>query len=223
MDSKAKIFDPRQGSQYLEGLRKQTQLAKLICLNHQFEWNKIEGIQEDEVQMVISRCGDSELKKLYELALKTLANNVQSTLLASNGVNNDRSEANVLRKSHVLYAEKQNDKYNIVAASAVQTKEFDWGKMVIVGLTAFLASVSAGAGLGALVGSTIGPMGSVAGSIVGGGIGGMMATTGIAGKAFHDYREIMPEAVYAYVFQELEEKRILHIDNGKFVLQHNQN
>lgn len=223
MDSKARIFDPCQVSQYLEGLRKDKQLMKLIQYNHQFDWNKIEGLQGDEVQMLIKRCQDSELKNLYELALKTLTTNDQSTLLASNGSNQDPSEANALRKSYVLYAERRKDKYDIVAASAIQTKQFDWVKITTVGLTAFLTSISAGVGVGALVGSVVWPLGTVAGGIVGGGIGGVMATAGIATKALHDYREIMPEAVYAYVFQELEEKRILSIDNNKFALQHNQN
>ena len=222
MESNTRIFNPLQASMYLESLRRDQKLMTLIRYNHQFDWNKNEGLKRDEVKMVASRCRDLELRKLYELALETLTNNDQSTLLASNGSNNDVPQPNTLRKSYVLYAEQRDDEYNIVAASAIQTKELDWGKTATVALTTFLASASAGAVIGAAAGSLIGPVGSFVGGVVGGSVGGAAGASGVAGKAICDYRQIMPEAVYAYVLQELQEKQILQITDDKMTLQPNQ-
>ncbi|CAF1292817.1 unnamed protein product [Adineta steineri] len=223
MESNTRIFNPHQASMYLESLRRDQNLMTLIRYNHQFDWNKNEGLKRDEMEKIASRCYDLELRKLYDLALETLTDNDQSTLLASNDGNNDPPQSNTLRKSYVLYAEKRDDKYNIVSASAIQTKELDWSKTMTAGLTAFLASVGAGAIIGAAAGSAIGPVGSFVGGVLGGSVGGAAGASGVAGKAYHDYHQIMPEAVYAYVLQELQEKQILQISNNKLALQSNQN
>jgi hypothetical protein len=219
MDSKARLLNPHEASRYLETLRKDQKLMALIRYHHQFDWSKSEGLQQNEVKVLASRCRDSELRELFELMLEKLIDNDQSTLIASNGNSDNVSESNVSRKSYVLYAEKHNDKYNIITANAIQTKEIDWGKLKTISL----ASASVGAGLGAIVGSTAGPVGTVVGGFVGGSVGGVMGASGVAGKAYHDYHQIMPEAVYGYILQELQEKQVLRIHNNKFTLHHSQN
>lgn len=221
MDSKARVFNPYQASVYLESLRKNQNLMTLVHCNHQFDWTKSEGLQRDELKRLASRCRDSELRELYELALETLKDNNQSTLLASNGDSNHASASNLLRKSHVLYAEKENDKYNIIAANTVQTKEIDWEKVTAAGFTSSLVSAGLGIGIGALLGSTIGFAGTFIGGVVGGSVGGLVGASGVASKVYHDYSQGMPEAVYAYIFQELQEKQVLCIDDNRFTLRRN--
>ncbi len=223
MDNKTAVFNPLEASKYLESLQKNQKLMTLIRYNHQFDWSKSEGLQQDEVKKLISRCHDSQLKKLYGLALETLTDNDPSTLLVSNDDSDNVSKSNISRKSYVLYAEKQNDKYNIVTGNAIQTKEIDWGKAATIGFTASLATAGIGCGLGALAGFSIGPLGSLVGSVVGGSVGGIVGASGVASKVYADYHEIMPKAVYAYILQELQEKQAISIDDNKFILYHQQN
>lgn len=220
MDNEGEVFNPLEASKYLESLQKDQKLMTLIRYNHQFDWSKSEGLQQDEVKKLISRCHDSQLKKLYGLALETLTDNNPSTLVVSNGDSDKISKSNILRKSYVLYAEKQNDKYNIVTGNAIQTKEIDWAKAATIGFTASLAGAGVGCGLGALAGSTVGPIGTIVGGVVGGSFGSIVGASGVASKAYADYHEIMPKAVYAYILQELQEKQAISIDGHKFILYH---
>ncbi|UJR29484.1 hypothetical protein I4U23_010696 [Adineta vaga] len=223
MNGNARIFNPLEASKYLEKLESDKKLGTLIRYNHKFDWSKNEGLEENEVKIMANRCQSKELKGLYESALKTLTNNDQSTLLVNDGNNNDMSQSNRLRKSYVLYAERKNDKFNIVAASAIQTKEFDWEKIKTMGLTSLLGFTAIGTGIGAAIGSFAGPAGTLAGSVVGGSIGGAVSASGMVGKVYSDYQQQMPEAVYAYIFQELQEKHLLQINDNKFAFEHNQN
>ncbi|CAF1445266.1 unnamed protein product [Adineta ricciae] len=209
-----KVFDPREASKYLEELQKNHKLLSTIRYNHEFDWSKHQGLEREDVKLVVDRCPVTELKQLYEKALETLSNNDQSTLLACDDISNDMPQSNKLRTSYVLYAERQNDKYNIIAASAIQKKEFDWEKIATMGFTTFLGSI----GLGALAGSIVGPVGTV---VVG--LAAAAGSVGIANKAYHDYHQQMPQAVYAYIFQELKAKRLLQITGSKVSFEHIQN
>jgi hypothetical protein len=219
MVGNARIFNPQQASKYLESLTNNQQLATLIRYNHELDWSSNRGLQPDEVKLVASKCRDLELQTLYELALNTIQNEGESTLLASNG-NNDaampRSESTTLRKSYVLYAEKKNGLYNFLAAYAVQTKEYDSTKITAAKCAAFFTSI----GLGASLGTLYGPVGSVVGGAVGT-IGGVAAISAVNHKAYEDYRKEMPEAVFAYIFRELQEKQVLTISDNKFALRQN--
>ena len=212
----ARIFNPQQATQYLESLRNNQQLTTLIRYNHELDWTSNRGLQSDEVKLVAGKCRDLDLRTLYEQALNTVKNDGESILLASDGTNDacmSRAESNTLRKSNVLYAEKKDGLYNFLAAHAVQTKEYDWTKIMAAKCAAFFSSI----GLGAGVGTLCSPVGTMVGGAFGA-IGAVAAISAVSYKAQEDYRKEMPEAVFAYIFKELQEKQVLIIRENTFAL-----
>ncbi|CAF4545542.1 unnamed protein product, partial [Rotaria socialis] len=214
----ARIFNPLEASKYLEALRKDSKLSSFICSNHELDWTRYEGLESEAVKQVASKCSDPRMKVLYEQALETLKdkNDGESILITGHGDSDPKSST--LKKSYVFYAENKDGKYDIVAAHATQTKVLNWDKITAGALVTFLTSI----GIGAAVGTMAGPIGTAIGAAGGAVVGGVAAASTVGIKAKNDYREEMPEAVYAYLFKELQEKQQLAITGSKVTLQQNQ-
>ena len=196
------IFDPKEAVEYINRSAQDQEFQKFARYNFELNWKLFYELEAKDVELLASKSNDPDLKQLFDHMVQDTKKDAAgdgSILMAST---NDGISSTTMRKSCVLLAEMKNGRYDILVASAVQTKHLDWAKIATVGLgVSIIGGALAAAGL---------PVVSAISAMATGGT--------ISLKAICDYNEEMPNALYGYIFQELKDKRLLSIDENKFVL-----
>jgi hypothetical protein len=186
------ILNPRDYQRSMEELSKNQNLFDLMRKGFQLTYDITRGLQSNELQELIqSEHGEDAQFMLKEVQKLTEG---QSTWLATTSANAMK------RDSIVLFGKIVNGKYDILNVRATQIKTLDEQKLIGCGIGALCTGV--------IVGSIATP---IAGVIAGGSI---LAASGA--KAFYDYRKVLPDLIYGYIFRELIDKNVINVENDHY-------
>jgi len=152
------------------------------------------GIKDSDMPLIIERANDPVFKQVLR----------EVVLIGEGEVKiwqGDVFENGMYRKCLVFYVRRSDGLYNLVRVFATQKVEIKVAKLVVLGL----ASAASGAVAGGLI---AGPIGAA--------VGGVIGAAGVGGKATYDYKTAS-NVVSGYILSELEDRKILRINNKYIV------
>jgi hypothetical protein len=186
------ILNPRDYQRSMEELSKNENLFDLMRKGFQLTYDVTRGLQLNELQELIQSEHDEDAQFMLKEVEKLSEG--QSTWLATTSVNAMK------RDSILIFGKIVNGKYDILNVRAKQIKKLDEQKLIACGIGAFCAGV--------IVGSVVSP---ILGVLAGGSI---LAASGT--KAIFDYRKVLPNLFYGYIFKELIHKNVINIENDHY-------
>jgi hypothetical protein len=186
------ILNPRDYQRSMEELSRNQSLFDLMQKGFQLTYDVTRGLQLNELEELIqSEHGEDAQFMLKEVQKLSEG---QSTWLATTSGNATK------RDSILIFGKIVNGKYDILNVRATQIKTLDQQKLIGCGIGALCAGV--------IVGSIATPIAGVIAS------GSILAASGA--KAMFDYRKVLPDLIYGYIFKELIDKRVINVENDHY-------
>jgi hypothetical protein len=186
------ILNPRDYQRSMEELSRNQSLFDLMQKGFQLTYDVTRGLQLNELEELIqSEHGEDAQFMLKEVQKLSEG---QSTWLATTSGNATK------RDSILIFGKIVNGKYDILNVRATQIKTLDQQKLIGCGIGALCAGV--------IVGSIATPIAGVITS------GSILAASGA--KAMFDYRKVLPDLIYGYIFKELIDKRVINVENDHY-------
>lgn len=184
------ILNVRDYYKTIQEFSQNTKLWDFIQKSFHLEYDMTRGLQFDELRELIGSDRDSNAQFVLE-QLQKLSNG-QSTCLAA--PSNDPKAP----KTTVIFGQMFDNKYDVLDIRVKQTTEIDQQK---------LAAVAVGAACAGIVFGAIAT--PVAGAIA---TGAILTSAGL--KTICDHQKSRPDLLYAYIFKELNDKKVLRLEDG---------
>jgi hypothetical protein len=203
---------------YIENVAAEKSIIKVVTNVFMMEKKIYRGVTEPELEKILAREPNGEVRRM--LMEITLVGDGFTSLKAG------RLRSGKMIKDMTIFAKRSNEKYDIVVATASQSKEIDSQKVVVAfGVAAALGGAAYSVVMGvclynpallAVQGACPAAAHALAAKVALG-VGGI-AIGGAAVKAAMDYNEALDDHVTGYMAQKLIEEGIFTIKNNQLLL-----